>query len=173
MDVVAHSMGGLVARWYIEQLGGEESVHSLVTLGTPHHGTGLGIFARGVVAEQMLPGSTFLKTLADSLPAEPKVLYHSIAGELDTVVFPIERTMLPLPHKHTILKSLGHNSILLHGQAFLAIRAALLPQSVAQGELTTVPQELDSEKGLTLDGLLTAGPSSLETELLGEKVTST
>ncbi|HNT35643.1 MAG TPA: DUF1566 domain-containing protein, partial [bacterium] len=38
MDIVAHSMGGLVARWAIEQEGLSHNVRSLVTLGTPHRG---------------------------------------------------------------------------------------------------------------------------------------
>ena len=33
--IVAHSMGGLISRWFIEQLGGNEVVQSLVALGTP------------------------------------------------------------------------------------------------------------------------------------------
>ena len=32
-------MGGLVARYYVQCLGGDERVHTLVTLGTPHDGT--------------------------------------------------------------------------------------------------------------------------------------
>jgi pimeloyl-ACP methyl ester carboxylesterase len=35
---VAHSMGGLVARWYIDHLGGSEVTRKLITLGTPHRG---------------------------------------------------------------------------------------------------------------------------------------
>lgn len=40
LDIVAHSMGGLVARWMIEQLNDRPRlVHRLVTLGTPHGGS--------------------------------------------------------------------------------------------------------------------------------------
>lgn len=35
---VCHSMGGLVARWYIEQRGGAEITRKLITLGTPYRG---------------------------------------------------------------------------------------------------------------------------------------
>ncbi|HSO27113.1 MAG TPA: hypothetical protein VLS48_03520, partial [Anaerolineales bacterium] len=35
----AHSLGGLVARWFIEREGGDKIVQHLVTLGTPHKGT--------------------------------------------------------------------------------------------------------------------------------------
>lgn len=38
-DIVAHSMGGLVAREYIEALGGDGKVDQLVTLGTPQKGS--------------------------------------------------------------------------------------------------------------------------------------
>lgn len=39
LDVVAHSMGGLVARWYVEHEGGNEVVDRLVLAGTPHAGS--------------------------------------------------------------------------------------------------------------------------------------
>lgn len=35
---ICHSMGGLVARWYIDREGGAEITHKLITLGTPHRG---------------------------------------------------------------------------------------------------------------------------------------
>lgn len=38
LTIVAHSMGGLVSRYYIEQLGGSRVVRNLVTVGTPHDG---------------------------------------------------------------------------------------------------------------------------------------
>jgi pimeloyl-ACP methyl ester carboxylesterase len=45
--LVTHSAGGLVARYYIQILGGSHYVEGLITLGTPHRGTwvaGLGLF---------------------------------------------------------------------------------------------------------------------------------
>lgn len=39
VDVVAHSMGGLVSRWWIERAGGTAAVRRLVTCGTPHGGS--------------------------------------------------------------------------------------------------------------------------------------
>ena len=35
---VCHSMGGLIARWYIEECGGAEITRKLITLGTPYRG---------------------------------------------------------------------------------------------------------------------------------------
>jgi triacylglycerol lipase len=39
VNVVAHSMGGLDARWWVGRLGGHRRVASLTTIATPHHGT--------------------------------------------------------------------------------------------------------------------------------------
>ncbi len=41
IHVVGHSLGGLLARYYVQRQGGDAHVHTLVTLGTPHHGTQL------------------------------------------------------------------------------------------------------------------------------------
>lgn len=37
--LVAHSMGGLVARWFTHVLGGAENVRMTITIGTPFHGS--------------------------------------------------------------------------------------------------------------------------------------
>lgn len=39
VDIIAHSMGGLVARQYIEGDGYENDIDQLITLGTPHRGS--------------------------------------------------------------------------------------------------------------------------------------
>jgi pimeloyl-ACP methyl ester carboxylesterase len=39
VQIVAHSMGGLIARWFIEKLGGNDVVQSLVAAGTPQDGS--------------------------------------------------------------------------------------------------------------------------------------
>jgi len=39
ISILAHSMGGLIARYYMTKLGGTGRVSKLITLGTPHHGT--------------------------------------------------------------------------------------------------------------------------------------
>ena len=53
VDIVGHSQGGLLARYWINELGGEDYVHHLITLGAPHQGTTLmgmlgGMFTTGL-----------------------------------------------------------------------------------------------------------------------------
>lgn len=52
VNLIAHSMGGLISRWYIEQLGGKGNVNKLIMLGTPNRGSDyLPIF--GPIIEKM------------------------------------------------------------------------------------------------------------------------
>lgn len=48
--LIGHSMGGLIARWFIECLGGWKDTRMLVTLGTPHRGSlnALGFIENGM-----------------------------------------------------------------------------------------------------------------------------
>lgn len=41
IDIVGHSMGGLVARYYIENIGKDENIRRLITIDTPHWGSEL------------------------------------------------------------------------------------------------------------------------------------
>jgi triacylglycerol lipase len=47
VDLIAHSLGGLDARYALAKLGLDARVRSLVTIGTPHHGTPLADLAAG------------------------------------------------------------------------------------------------------------------------------
>lgn len=87
IDMICHSMGGLVARHYISHLGGDKKVERLVTIGTPHHGSGLWSFSISKCGKDMRPGSEFLKKLG-SIP--PGILTTSIYTSFDELVIPYE-----------------------------------------------------------------------------------
>ncbi len=68
--LVGHSAGGLVARYYVQLLGGYHYCDGLVTLGTPHRGSwyaALGFFSLLIFKArclfQMLPFSPFIRRL--------------------------------------------------------------------------------------------------------------
>jgi triacylglycerol lipase len=98
IDIVGHSMGGLIGLYYVKRLGGYEKVRKLVMVGTPHRGTWAalaGVALMGALSEsswQLLPHSSFLADLQKgSLPTE--VEYVSIAAERDWIC-PLSSTYL-------------------------------------------------------------------------------
>ena len=56
IHLIGHSMGGLVARYYVQRLDGDARVHTLVTLGTPHGGTKAARLVPHRLARQLRPG---------------------------------------------------------------------------------------------------------------------
>ncbi len=48
VDLVVHSMGGFISRWYINSLMGERDVAQLIMLGTPHGGSDCALLASGI-----------------------------------------------------------------------------------------------------------------------------
>jgi pimeloyl-ACP methyl ester carboxylesterase len=72
---VCHSMGGLIARWYIEKCGGAELTRKLITLGTPYRGApqALGQLVNGV-SKGIGPFSVDLTEFARSLPSLHQLL---------------------------------------------------------------------------------------------------
>jgi triacylglycerol esterase/lipase EstA (alpha/beta hydrolase family) len=95
VDVVAHSMGGLGARWYVERDGGAPNVDDLVTLGTPHRGTELARMSAWTPGGRaMLPGSDLLSTLNGRRPPRG-VEYTAVWSTDDELVHPGESGRLP------------------------------------------------------------------------------
>ncbi len=114
VDIVGHSQGGLLARYWINEMGGEEYVHHLVTLGSPHKGTTiLGMLGGMVTGEttqrmaaatirrvfgaagmQQVIGSPLLDTLAASPDTRPLIRYSCFATRNDTTVVPQENCFL-------------------------------------------------------------------------------
>jgi len=91
--IVAHSMGGLVARAWM-RAHGSAALARVITLGTPHHGTALARFGLGKNAFQMRPGSAWLRTLAASEDAADRALVTSLYTHHDNIVSPQESSRL-------------------------------------------------------------------------------
>ncbi|MGK5007785.1 esterase/lipase family protein [Janthinobacterium sp. LB2P70] len=96
--LVAHSMGGLVARAWLRHYGAAR-VARIVTIGTPHHGTALANLAAGANARQMsrVDGtpSGWLAQLAASETPELRALITSIYSHHDNIVAPQSSAQLP------------------------------------------------------------------------------
>jgi pimeloyl-ACP methyl ester carboxylesterase len=90
IHVVGHSMGGLIARYYVQRLGGDERVHTLVTLGTPHGGSLPAHLLPVTVCRQLRPGSDLLAELA-APAAGCRTRFVAFWSDLDQMVLPHHR----------------------------------------------------------------------------------
>lgn len=111
--IVAHSMGGLVARAYV-RAHGSASVAHIFTLGTPHHGTSLASFGPGANAAQMrrcadpeAPESGWLRELAATESPATRALITSIFTHHDNIVAPQTSSQLP-GARHIEFGGVGH-----------------------------------------------------------------
>ena len=113
VHVVGHSMGGLVARYYVPRLGGAERVHTLVTLGTPHAGTRTAHLFVGRAVAQLRPGSAVLRELAGPAPG-CRTRVVSFWSDLDAMVVPSRSAQLDhadLNVRNVFVRGAGHQSL--------------------------------------------------------------
>lgn len=115
VHVVGHSLGGLVARWYVQELGGHAKVHTCVTLATPHRGTYAALASRARAARQIRPGSPLIRRLGQGARPLP-VRFVSYYSNLDALVIPQSSAKLEEPALHArnvLVKDMGHLSFLV------------------------------------------------------------
>lgn len=94
---VCHSMGGLVARWYIEKCGGAEITRKLITLGTPWRGAGLAVdkLSNGVPIKIGPFDKLRLDAFARSLPSLYQLLPEYACVHSGTEYLKTTETTLP------------------------------------------------------------------------------
>ena len=95
VDLIGFSMGGLVVRSYVNDLGGAGRARYVITLASPHHGTdvaGLAAFADPSACtgacDQMAPGSEFLNDLNDPDETPEGPAFVTVWTERDETVTP-------------------------------------------------------------------------------------
>lgn len=85
VTVIAHSKGGLTARWYLQRMGGVANVDQLITLGTPHNGSapyGTRLAALGAMLPRV-PGSAGVTQLS-SASREVRSLNRDLRAFMET-----------------------------------------------------------------------------------------
>lgn len=125
VDLVGHSMGGVVSRAYVQRFGGHEHVRHLVTLGSPHHGTTTAALSLWDNALAMAIGSDYLQELNDDPAGLHGVATTAIYTVHDNIVMPAESAALPEPAHTHVLAGLGHKGLLWSPRAWALLRSAL------------------------------------------------
>jgi triacylglycerol lipase len=121
--LVGHSMGGMIARNYVQNRGGADKVALVVTLGSPHHGSKLAPFAISPMGKTLLPGSAFLRQL-NGLQLPQNTPFISIYTRHDNMVQPVDSSRVD-GAENIELEGMGHTALLFHPRAVQAVIAAL------------------------------------------------
>jgi len=108
--LIAHSMGGLVARAYLRRFGAAR-VEQLITIGTPHHGSMLAYTFPGCCLAQMHPGNPWLVELNREESGRAPVPITSIWSRHDSMVAPQGSSVLRNA-ENIALVGIAHNALL-------------------------------------------------------------
>lgn len=139
VDIVGHSLGGLIARYYVQRLGGDRRVRTLVTLGTPHGGTAVAPGA-GVhpIVRQMRGGSSVIEELRGPAPG-CRTRFVSFWSELDQVMVPVETACVDHPDLDAVnvrVRGIGHLALPVHPTVAAAVREALEAPEAGEDDAT-------------------------------------
>ena len=145
VDLVGHSEGGLVSRYYLKFLGGTASVGRYVSLGTPQYGTyvaniiaflGVGSCLGIVACQQMSQGSDFLAELNAGDDTPGSVRYTAVRTLQDELVRPVDTARLEdgatnvLVQSQCPLRVVGHVGLALDGTVYDIVHDTLTDSTI-------------------------------------------
>ena len=127
IHIIGHSMGGLIARYYVTRLGGDARVHTLVTLGTPHDGTVMAYAWPTQIGVQLRPDSALIQELRRPV-RDCRTRFIAYWSDLDQLIFPQRNAALRHPDltvRNIALHGAGHVTLPMLGSVVHGISNAL------------------------------------------------
>lgn len=145
IHVVGHSLGGLITRYYVQRMGGDARVRTLVTLGTPHHGTELATIGKFLpLVRQLGPSSELIAELAEPAPT-CRTRFIAFYSDLDQLILPSENARIGHPDldaRNVAIRGVGHLSLPNNGRIAFEIAAELgqLDQDISSDTANDTPK---------------------------------
>lgn len=119
VDIVAHSLGSLLTRWFIKFDGGKDSVRQWISLAGPNHGTTLGwlcaLLNQG--CKDMTPGSYVITNLNQGSETVSPTQFTTIWSAGDEQISPPTSTVLSGANNIQVSK-MKHNELLISEEVF-------------------------------------------------------
>jgi pimeloyl-ACP methyl ester carboxylesterase len=112
VHLVGHSLGGLVARWYVQELGGHARISQTISLGSPFAGTERAHPFPFLVGRELARESPLLARLR-ARAHEHDVPHTSIIADGDLIVVPRDSAIFPRGEV-VVVPRCGHNTLLFH-----------------------------------------------------------
>ncbi len=119
VHIVGHSMGGLIGRYFVQRMGGDARVHTVVTLGSPHEGTRPATWVPHPIARQMRPDSDIMREFSEPAPG-CTTRFVSLWSDLDLMISPRRSARMEHPDlriRNVFVPGVGHNSLPIDGRA--------------------------------------------------------
>jgi pimeloyl-ACP methyl ester carboxylesterase len=145
VHLVGHSLGGLIARYYVQRLGGHTRVETVVTVATPHGGTLAAWLLAPVplVVRQLRPSSDLLNELAQPAP-ECTTQFVAFWSGRDELILPARHARVEhadLTVRNVEVPGVGHLALAAHPRVVQEICRALSPATTS-----TAAQSPQTEK---------------------------
>lgn len=124
VHLIGHSMGGVIARNFLQLRGGAGKVDHCICLGSPHAGSKLAPFAITPLGQGLIPNSGFMQRLA-AAPVPENCKMTCIYTSKDNMVLPVESARLPWG-ENILLDGMGHTALIYRRKALKAAISTLL-----------------------------------------------
>ncbi|GAA1600890.1 alpha/beta fold hydrolase [Kribbella hippodromi] len=127
IHVIGHSLGGLIARYYVQRLGGDARVHTCLTLGTPHQGTVAAKLLPWPLVKQVRPDSDLMTELAEPAP-DCRTRFVAYYSDVDQLIVPQRRGRIRHPDlvaSNVRVHGVGHLSLPFHSEVVHGITGVL------------------------------------------------
>ncbi len=143
IHLIGHSMGGVIARYYVQCMDGDERVDTCVTLGSPHSGTLAARLVPHPLARQLRPGSDLIQELAEPAPGI-RTRFVAIWSDHDQMVIPTSSARLDHPdltYRNVFVRGVGHISLPIDGRVVHEIGTTLAHLDL-EGSTIAAPADL-------------------------------
>lgn len=129
IDIVCHSMGGVLARYALLNLDLAGKGDRIVTLGSPHRGSRVaGLVPAMGSAAQMRHGSPFVEEVGADGDTPGEACFYSIWSEFDNFVLPVRSSLIQGNAKNIHVPYHGHCSLV-----YSPLVAKLVDQCLREG----------------------------------------
>ncbi len=137
VDLIAHSLGGILSRYAIQRLGLKGRVRTLITMATPHQGTYAAQYANTALTRSLRPGSEIIRALNGDDVARIPMRFVSLYSDRDVYVLPAEAMTHPAA-ENVFLPDVSHSQYLVSPQVFRLLASCLNQAARAEGRARAV-----------------------------------